>query len=234
MLRSYLQFGGFPAAVRIADDQIRTEYLSMYFESILFRDIEEQHDIHNPSVLRKLLRYAAANISVLFSYRKFAKVFGTDPRIVADYLGFSEEAFLFFTVQRFSYSLKSQELSGKKLYMIDTGLRNAVAFRFSADEGRLVENAVYVHLRRYNQDMYFWQGSGEVDFLIRHRDNSFTAINVCYSDDIPEREVRGLQECSAVLHVSRMILITKDTLREEGGILFVPLWKWLLADPLMI
>ncbi len=236
LLRSYLQFGGFPAAARIADEQIRTEHLSTYFESILFRDIEEQHDIRNPTVLRKLLAYAAANISVPYSYRALANVFGSDPRIITDYLTFAEDAFLFFTVSQFSYSLKSQAVNGKKLYMIDTGLRNAVAFRFSSDQGRLVENAVYVHLRRYGYVPYFWKGTGEVDFLIMHRDSSFTAINVCYSDDMPEREVRGLSECSQILsgEVRRMILITKDLEREENGVMFVPLWKWLLANPCMV
>ena len=231
-LRQYLQYGGFPAPTRIPDEQIRTEHLSTYFDSILFRDIEEQNDIRNTSVLRKLLVYAVTNISVPYSYRKLSRMFGVDSRIIADYLAFAEDAFLLFEIQNFSYSLKSQNISNKKLYAIDSGLRNAVAFRFSADEGRLAENVVYIHLRRNGYNPYFWKGTGEVDFVVKHRDGALSAINVCLTDDIPEREVRGLAEFSETFGnaVQTKMIITRDLEKEERGIFYVPLWKWLLGE----
>jgi len=57
-----------------------------------------------------------------------------------------------------------EELANKKrrlekiwdsLYCIDTGLRNAVSFKFSDDIRRLVENAVFVELKRHKQEAYY-------------------------------------------------------------------------------
>lgn len=231
LLREYIQYGGFPAAVRIENQDIRKDHLSTYFDSILFRDIEEMHDVRNHSVLRRLLVYLITNISAPFSYRKLALMYNVDSRIVIDYISFAEDAFLLFELQNFSYSLKSQNTGHKKIYTIDTGLRNSVAFSFSADEGRLVENLVFVNLKQNGYSIYFWKDKNEVDFVIPHRDYTLSAINVCYSDDIPEREIKGLNEFENAFKgkIKARIVITKDVEKQEDGILFIPLYKWLLA-----
>ncbi|MDO5845609.1 MAG: ATP-binding protein [Methanocorpusculum sp.] len=230
-MRQYLQYGGFPASARIADESVRSDHLAAYFDSILFRDIEGLHDIRSPGGLRKLLIYLITNIASPFSYRNLAKLFGLDPRIAADYISFAEEANLLFEIQNFSYSLKAQNTGSKKIYTIDGGLRNAVAFSFSADEGRLVENAVFIQLKRMGFLPYFWRGTNEVDFVVQKKDRSLISINVCYTDAIPEREAAGLHEFAEAFagQTVSLMMITKDTEKEEGGIVYVPLWKWMLA-----
>lgn len=67
--------------------------------------------------------------------------------------------------------------------------------------------------------------------MIKHTDNSLTAINVTYTDDIPEREIRALSSFQDVFseNIRRRILITKDIEKEKEGLEYIPLWRWLLG-----
>ena len=150
---------------------------------------------------------------------------------IKDYLSYYTEAFLFFSVDHFSYSFKEQKTLPSKIYCIDNGLRNAVSFKFSKDDGKLAENLVFVELKRRDKYVYYWKNKNEVDFIIKNKDNKLTAINVSYSDDAKEREMNGLKELKKKYDkTEELIIITKDLEKEENGIKFIPLWKWLLKE----
>ncbi len=119
-----------------------------------------------------------------------------------------------------------------QVYCIDNGIRNAISFQFSSDTGKLVENTVWIHLNSLGVPLYYWKGEGEVDFVIKHTDNSLTSINVTYTDDKPEREIRALSLFQNAFseNIRRRILITKDIEKEEEGIEYIPLWKWLIGE----
>jgi predicted AAA+ superfamily ATPase len=137
-----------------------------------------------------------------------------------------------FEVQHFAYSLRAQSRPNKKIYCIDNGLRNVVSFRFSEDEGKLAENLVFVDLIRTGASPYYWKKKKEVDFVIKSADNTLTAINVCYTDDIPDREVASLQEFEKEFGktVKDRIILTKDLEEKRDGISYIPLWKWLILE----
>jgi len=101
---------------------------------------------------------------------------------------------------------------------------------FSKDEGRLAENLVFLELKRRNKEPYYWKNKGEVDFVIKDRDSSLTAINVSYTDEIDERETKALLEFADEFSpkVKELILLTKDLEKTEGRIKIIPLWKWLI------
>jgi hypothetical protein len=155
---------------------------------------------------------------------------GTDIGTVRDYIHFAGLAKILFEVQAFSYSLPAQARQNKKIYCIDTGLRNAVAFRFSEDEGKLAENLVFLELMRSGATPFYWKGTREVDFVTSSQDLTLTAINVCYSDRIPDREYEGLKEFAGEFgaNVRRLLILTRDFEAKEGEIVCIPLWKWLL------
>ena len=84
-------------------------------------------------------------------------------------------------------------------------------------------------MKRRGKDVFYWKNRGEVDFVVKGEDNSLTAINVCYSDEIPEREINALLESKEKLvKVKEMLIITRDTEKSEQSIKFIPLWKYLL------
>jgi len=126
--------------------------------------------------------------------------------------------------------VKAQSRNNKKIYCIDNGLRNAVSFKFSEDEGRLAENLVFVELMRRENEAYYWKGKGKVDFVVRNEDGSLNAINVSYTNDVEEREVSGLVEFKDEFSdkTGELIILTKDVGKTEGDVRFIPLWKWIL------
>ncbi|HJJ55144.1 MAG TPA: ATP-binding protein, partial [Methanocorpusculum sp.] len=229
-LAEYMQIGGFPAIVSLKDTTLQHELLTGYFHSIIYRDIEGTHEIRNPSVLHDLIEYLVTNISVPFHYEKLAQLFSMDKRTVKNYVAFVKDAFLLYELRFFSYSLQTQERMQKKIYLADTGLRNEIAFSFSRDEGRLMENIVCLALVRSGIKPYFWTGKKEVDFVWKQRDSSLCAINVCYSDEIPERKPQALLEFAEEFKgkVTSLTILTKNTTKTEDGISYIPLWKWLL------
>ena len=231
-LKDYMKFGGFPQVVLNDDSEMKNDYLKVYYDSIVYRDIVRVRDIRNQRALNSLLAYFFSNFTSIYSYKNLSEILGTDYATIKEYILFAEMAKILFEERYFSYSLKVQEKNQKKIYCIDNGLRNAVSFSFSRDEGRLAENLVYIELIRRGVTPYYWktQGSGkEVDFVLKNRDDSLTALNVTYTSDINKREKEGLYEFREEFPKTKdLILLTKDTEKEENGIRMIPIWKWLL------
>jgi uncharacterized protein len=223
----YLVEGGFPQTTLKPNKQL----LKNYFEDILYKDIAVRYNIRDLNALRKLANYCITNISNPISYNSLRNLYKLSLDSIRSYMSYFEEAYLLFTVPIFSYSLKVQEQNPRKLYTIDNGLRNAVSFKFSEDEGRLAENLVFIELKRKQKEMYYWKSKGEIDFVIKNKDNSVDLINVCYANDIPIREVDSINEFKvqySKLKINKCIILTKDTERKDKLIEYIPLWKWLL------
>ena len=151
-------------------------------------------------------------------------------------------AYFFFFLNHFAYSIKSQVTYPRKCYCIDTGLSNAISFRFSEDIGRMYENVVYIELkRRQMQDrmmeIYYWKNiqQQELDFVIKHGLKIHQLIQVCYNiNDIrtKKREIRALKKAHDEFSCRNLLIITDEYEAEEKvnnlRIKFLPLWKWLL------
>jgi len=231
-LKQYLHEGGFPTVVLQQDERTKLDYLRAYYDSIVYRDIVRANVVRNQKALAALLRYLFTNISAPFSYRRLREMLAIDIDTVRDYIHFAGTARILFEVSHFAYSLQAQARQNRKIYCIDNGLRNAVSFRFSEDEGKLAENLVFLELMRSGFVPYYWKGIREVDFVIKTTDNSLSAINVCYSDEVNKREYEGLREFEREFQatVQGLIVLTKDYEATEGTIACIPLWKWLLQD----
>jgi len=226
-LNEYLNTGGFPE-VFYKQENYKMKILKQYFDDILYRDIIDRYNL-NPRKAKDLALFLITNITSLISLRNLRNSLNISYDLIKDYISFYKEAFLFFTIDHFSYSIKEQKTRASKIYCIDNGLRNASSFKFSKDEGKLAENTVFLKLKIQEKDIYYWKNNNEVDFVIKNNDSSLTAINISYTDEIDKREIKGLLELKKELKkVDELILLTKDTEKEEQGIKFIPLWKWLL------
>ncbi|MCX6308922.1 MAG: ATP-binding protein, partial [Bacteroidia bacterium] len=141
----YLLHGGFPLYCLSKDEEL----LSTLYENILYKDILFRYAIQEKKAFRELAYYAVSNTGKEFSYRNISRLLGIkSDTSTKNYLSYMEEAFLLFQTPKYDYSLKKQYVSNKKIYCIDNGLSNRVAFRFSQDSGRLLENLVFIELLR--------------------------------------------------------------------------------------
>ena len=149
---------------------------------------------------------------------------------VKEYINHGISANLFFDHLFFSYSLKEAFNKPRKSYCIDNGLRNAVSFKFSDDIGRLVENQIHTELMRRYNDIYYYKNKNDVDFIVKDEDQKLVGINVCYSNNIPEREFLGLLEFKKEYpeRTKDTFIISKDLSAEVNNIKIIPYREWLL------
>jgi len=226
-LKKYLNFGGFPE-VFFKKDDFKTKLLEQYFDDIIYKDIIDRYNL-NSQKAKDIALYLLTNFTGTVSLRNMRNSLGISYDTIKDYIAYFKEAFLVFILDHFSYSFKEQKTLASKTYCIDNGLRNAVSFKFSKDEGKLAENLVFLELRRRGEDVYYWKNGGEVDFIIKEKNSLLKAINVSYTDEIKERELKPLLEFKERFkRTDKLIVITKDLEKRSGETRFVPLWRWLL------
>ena len=123
---------------------------------MIFKDIIERYKIEDVNKLKALANLLFESVSKEMSYSKLANKlnsigFKISKNTVIGHLSYFEEAYLFFQNLKYEYSLAKQLGSIKKIYCIDNGLLNAVSFKFSDDFGKLLENVVFIELRRRNE-----------------------------------------------------------------------------------
>jgi len=137
--------------------------------------------------------FLLTNNTRLTSINKIKRNFSISQDKTENYLSAILESYLTFRLRKFSWSLKSVQRAGFKPYAIDTGIRNRVAFSFSTDAGRLVENVVHNHLRRSFEEIYYAADDGETDFVVKEGMAITRRIQVWYEDvhrsEVPKREL---------------------------------------------
>jgi predicted AAA+ superfamily ATPase len=224
----------FPEICVIENEELAQEILRQYFSNVIFKDIVPRFSIRNAKVIEELSYYLSTNFTSEFSANGLAKIVGSNENTIKEYLNYLEKAYLFFTVPHFDFSIKKQIRRDKKTYINDVGLRTATAFQFSPDSGRYIENIVFNHLRRQNSNVYYWKSKAqkEIDFVIQNKGQKI-GMNVCYSDDLPDREFQGFVDgMQEDLGLQRNIIISKnkyENISYDGvQIEIVPIWAFLL------
>jgi len=230
-LDRYLEEGGFPEYVRMWD----TDHIRSIYEEILYRDCIARRSIRDVAGFIRLTQFLLTNIGNEVHYRSLASMLGMkSPMTVRDYIHILADSHLITEVHRYDPSLKKLYGTGKKIYAVDTGLRNQVAFRVSGDHEKLLENLVLVELKRRGLNIYYHFSVKECDFVIVQNGQVNSLYQVCseLTDLNREQEYCGLQEVMNLYDLDWGILITQNqegTVRvPEGVIQIVPVWKWLL------
>ena len=218
----YLTQGGFPEAIKNESDEI----LQRLFDDILTRDIAVRHSIRDVRTLKILSLYLASNCGNLISGSKLSAQLGIKTNVtILEYLSYLEQCYLFFFVPKFNYSAKAQSVNPKKVYCIDTGMIQSVTLSSNADAGRMLENAVFIELRRRTKNIWYYsESSFECDFLYGHDSVPENAVQVCYelTSENREREVRGLVETCRKFPGVKPLIVTfnqKDKISYDGMII---------------
>jgi uncharacterized protein len=228
----YLERGGFPEVVLSKD----AEELRQLYQDVLIKDLLVRFKIRETKAFRDVALFLLSNISSPVSFNNLRNLLGVKSvTSVKNYVDFFEEAYLFYSLFKFDYSVKKQIINDRKIYCVDTGLANAVAFRFSENVGRVMENAVFVELKRQGRDFFYHKDRKECDFVVRKGMKIVEAIQVSQtlSDSrTKEREMSGLLEAMEKFKLNKGLIVTRDQEdRMKIGkkiINVVPLWKWLL------
>lgn len=231
MFHQYLSDGGFPEYLRTG----KTEYLQSIYENILYRDIITRYNLRSEKPLKITAHYAVSNIGKEISFNSIRKMIGlSSATTIREYFHYLENSYLMFLLPLYSDSLKIQIYNNKKVYCIDPKLASVVGFRFSRDKGRILENVVYLQLRRQFRELYYHKSKYECDFVVKNRDRIESAIQVCWylNDANRKREINGLMDALQSYDLDEGLILSYDQNDEfelnGKRIIIMPVWMWLL------
>ncbi|MAF37054.1 AAA family ATPase [archaeon] len=224
-LRKYMEKGGFPEYLKYDNSDILRDLL----DSVITRDVLVRNNIREADQVKKICIYLLSNIGKQFSLNKLTKHFGIGSvNTVRSYISFFEDSYLLFTVPKFDYSFKKQIVNPKKIYSIDVGLSTANSISFSKDKGRILENLVFLHLKRKYDEIFYYKNKSECDFVVKDKDKILFCVQVCFivNEDNKMRESNGLKEAMQDLNVKKGFIITFDQEDIIDDIPLIPAWRW--------
>lgn len=228
----YLKQGGFPEMIKTG----MPEVLMQIFNDIVIRDIALRYNVKNTSVLLQLAVFLLSGTGKLITGNSLRKLFsiGSSSSIM-EYLGHFSDAYLFFYVPRFSYSQKIQLVNPKKVYTNDNGLVIVNSLSFSEDTGRLLENMVFMQLRRRTRNIWYFAERNECDLVVFERAKAPALYQVCWqlNNDNLDREISGLTEAMDFFKLKEGWVITYDQADHftigNKKVTVIPFHEWALA-----
>ena len=239
-LDQYYVAGGFPE-IQHLDDEVRREVLRNYLDVVILRDIVERHGIKNTVALRSLIRHIMHAPTTRFSVNKFyntLKSMGVTctKNDLYRFLDHLADAFLIYLAPIHSCSEKVRQVNPKKIYVIDTGLLGAMSLKMTQDRGAILENMIYMQLRRQGiaAEYYFTESGSEVDFFFIDRAGKKRLIQVCWDLDDERtysRELRALEQAMRELSIKRSAIVTWNAEnKHDERFTIITAWKWLLEQ----
>ncbi|MFH0807680.1 MAG: ATP-binding protein [Elusimicrobiota bacterium] len=231
----YLHWGGFPEVLLLSDDYEKGKILNEYMEAMFFKDLVERFNVSNTRLLSMLMETLFSSFAAKFSLTSFYKKnkqnlpFSKDT-LFAYYKHFLE-SMLVYEVRIFSESSYKRQRNPSKLYLADLGLCKRTA---SADLGRMLENLVFLNLRKNNREVYYFSEINECDFIVKDYKGLFTSFQVTHelSDNNRARELDGLVSACERLKLKEGLLLTsgqEDSITyKKHKVKILPVWKWLI------
>lgn len=241
----YNSAGGFPEVTLTNNPLLKVKILQSYFETMILKDLGEHYGISKIAVLRYFLKRIMSNLTKPTSIRGiYGDIKSRGLKVSKDdlyqWVNYACDIFMFIKVAAYSKSLQKSENSQPKLYCIDNGLRDAVLLPQSEDDGKKLENTVFLQLYRNREatdTIFYFQGKYECDFIIQRGIHISELIQVSWNiddTDTRRREINGILDASTTTGCDKMTIITSDTYEEivlDDGrtINVIPAWRWLLG-----
>ena len=224
IIADMMEFGSFFEVLR--EPTFKRDIILSYYETIIFKDCIANNNLRDTKTFKEISNFIISNSSNLYSYNSIAKATGINDNSIKEYIRVLEDSYLCSEIKQYSYSLKEQIKSKKKIYINDNGFLAQTAFRFSKNLGSTFENLVYTEFRKQGYEIYFYNKYFECDFICK-KDDKLIAIQVCYelTGQNREREFNGLKRLK--IEVDKKILLTYNQSEElDGEIEVLAFWDW--------
>ena len=240
----YNRLGGMPEPTLMPVLSEKYRKLQDYFDVMLLRDLVEHWQISKPQMVRYFLKRVMTTIASRLSVNSIYREIKASGRKVTkddlyDWLVWAQSIYLVRKLDVYSRSVKSEISLPGKYYVVDNGLRSAVIPLQSDDDGKQLENTVYLELLRrkgHNEELSYFNESGECDFVVSEGDEVRRLIQVTWdmSDaETRKREFSGLLEAAKATGCRDLTIVTRDEDGEEthDGLIvrIVPVCRFLLT-----
>lgn len=236
--QDYLHWGGYPE-LAFVEKEFKTQILQEYFNVMIYRDLVERFELTNVSLVKFIMKRLISSLTKEFSINKIFKEIKSSGRSISKNFLYEliDNIFMIYlmeSVEKYQPSLLNREMSNKKIYMYDSGLAAATRYSIFQDRGKLLENAVFCHLRSKSENLFFLKNSFECDFLSFSHEELITAVQVTetLSSQNLEREIKGLSAAEKIFpEAEKMILCLEKlpNLSLPKNLKMLPVTDWLLA-----
>jgi predicted AAA+ superfamily ATPase len=173
---AFYQNGGFPQTAAIADDEVRDDYVRGVYNTVLLKDIVARKKITDVELLESVTRFLFDNIGNIVSSNKIADSLTSYGRkttsvTVENYVSALMDAYVLYKAPRYDVKGKQHLKSLEKYYVADISLRHLVLGNRNRDIGRILENIVYLELKRRSYTVQVGKvGETEIDFVATRGD----------------------------------------------------------------
>lgn len=232
-------FSSFPYLLQTQSYQEKIEYLTGLYNSILLNDIVPRIGNPNPSLIERIVRTLLSSTGSQISTNKIRNTLVSQNVKISHvalehYLTALVESLLFYAVPRFDVRGRKLLQRLEKYYTVDLGFRNLLLPDHQEDFGHMIENIVYLELRRRYSKVYVGNiDKYEVDFIAVTDQGSYTYYQVSettLASETLKRELRPLQKISDNYP---KYLLTMDSIQPNAnydGIQKKNLLDWLLEE----
>jgi hypothetical protein len=241
---AYVELGGMPERLVLPKDAMAPIYFQNLVNDVITRDILLRYNIQHPVQLKRLVHILMNSYSRRITVNKLKQRLAGErnrlsPALINDYIDKLIDCYLMFTVPIRSYNMAVQAVNPKKVYCVDHALVQAFSRATSQNNGFVLENMVFIALRRSTEHIYYYKTTlgDEIDFAVGP-DTDIQLIQVCWEMSTEsrtrERELKPLIDGMEELGLQESWIITayeEEEFEDEktGRIIhIVPAYSWLL------
>lgn len=192
------------------------DYLDTLVRKVIFEDIPRVYPVEQPQLLLKIFKIIASNPGLLLDYHNLSSDLGVNEKTLSNYVYYLEQAFLLKKIYNYSPNQLTSEKRLKKVY--------PPASSFCEAEPTRIMEALAV---TQTECRFFWRRTHEVDMVVLEK-GTIVPVEVKYTDRPKAKDLSGLYTFMDKFQVGTGVVLTKQLEKKEGGISFIPLWKWLL------
>lgn len=230
-------FSAFPYLLQTESYTERVEYLRGIYHSILLNDIVPRIGNPNPSIIERIVRTLLSSVGSLISTNKIRNTLASQQVTVShisldNYLQTLTDSLLFYAVPRFDVKGRALLQRLEKYYAVDLGFRHLLLPDHQEDFGHLLENLVYLELRRRYPNVYVGNiDKFEVDFVVVTDMGSYEYYQVSETTLSSETLARELRPLQAISDQYPKYLLTMDSIQPNvnyNGIQKKNILDWLL------
>ncbi len=233
----YIENSSFPYTLELAGQpkEIR-DYLDALFNTIVVKDITQRKKITDTMMMKSVLRFLFDNIGNPLSSKKVADTMTSygrkiDVKTVEKYIEALMESYVVYQANRYNVKGKQYLKTLEKYYAVDIGMRYMLLGSRSTDVGHILENVVYLELRRRGYEIYVGKVAAlEVDFVVMDRKGTvyYQVAATVRDENTLKRELAPLQKIAD--HYPKFILtLDEDPEADYEGIRCVNALGWLLG-----
>lgn len=235
----YLAIGSFPYVLKYGYQESEAkEYINGIYNTILLNDIVKRLNIADVNMLESITKFMMHNIGNRTSPNKISNTMTSNhkkinPRTVDRYIRGLTDSLLFYEARRYNIKGKQFLTTMNKYYVCDIAMRNMLVRSQDRDIGHILENIVFLELKRRYKEVYVGQigQNGEVDFVAIENGNPiyFQVSQTTLDEDVLKRELAPLKQ----IHDNYpKYLLTLDEVFDDmnyDGIKKKNVLKWLIS-----